>query len=108
VPEACELVVTFRVVDAAVAVIVIEVAFDVCHVNVTLCPEAIEFVLAEKTRVGAFTFGLEEPPEQALMLHKATGTNPKAIRRKFLVIVVYAVPGIAIQRARFRCPAGAE
>jgi hypothetical protein len=89
VPEACELVVTFRVVDAAVAVIAIDVAFDVCHVSVTLCPESIELALAEKTRVGAFAFWLEEepPPEQAHKLHRATGNNPKAIRRKFLYVI---------------------
>lgn len=82
VPDASELVVTFRVVDPAVAVIVIDVAPDVCHVNVTLCPEAIELALAEKTRVGALAFWVVEPPEQAHKLHNATGTNTKPIQRK--------------------------
>ncbi len=39
VPDACELVVTVRVVDPAAAVIVTDVAFKVCQLIETLCPE---------------------------------------------------------------------
>jgi len=36
----------------AAAVIVTDEAFVVCHVSVTLCPLAIEVLLAENVRVG--------------------------------------------------------
>jgi len=51
-PDACELLVTVRDVPPAAAVIVTDEAFVVCHVSVTLCPLAIEVLLAENVRVG--------------------------------------------------------
>ena len=51
-PDACELLVTVRDAPPAAAVIVTDEAFVVCHVSVTLCPLAIEVLLAENVRVG--------------------------------------------------------
>ena len=51
-PEASELVVSVRVDEPAVAVIVTEVAFTACQVRVTLCPASMAAALAEKTSDG--------------------------------------------------------
>ena len=51
-PPACELVATLRVVEPAVAVIVTDMAFVLCQLKVTLCPEIIEVGLADNAIVG--------------------------------------------------------
>lgn len=90
-PASCELVVSVRVEDPTVALMVVEVAFVACQFRVTLCPVLIEFVFAEKTRVGGLepllvpvlVLGLLE---QEHMYH--TGTiNPKAIPRTQLLVI---------------------
>jgi hypothetical protein len=90
-PATCELVVNVRVEVPAVAVIVTDVALLACQFRVTLCPELMEFEVAEKTRVGGF-----EPlpgPVLAVWLleqehkHKPVAINPKATpRNQFFVI----------------------
>jgi len=49
-----ELVINVRADDPAVAVIVTDAALVAFQFRVTLCPELIEFVFAEKTKVGGF------------------------------------------------------
>lgn len=51
-PDACVLVVNVWVDEPAVAVIVTDVAFALCQVSVTLCPERIEGALAVRVTVG--------------------------------------------------------
>ena len=60
-PDACVLFVTVRVVPPALAVIVTDEAFVVCHVSVTLCPLLIAVLLAENVRVGEPDPGLPIP-----------------------------------------------
>jgi len=67
-------VVTVRVEEPAVAVIVTDVAFVACQFNVTLCPALIELALAEKTRVGFVE--LPDSPTQEQSPHKAIGIVP--------------------------------
>ncbi len=88
-PATCELDVNVRVEDPAVAVIVTDVALSACQFRVTLCPELMEFVFAEKTRVG----GLEPLLGLVVLLleqehkHNAVSINPRAIpRTQFFVI----------------------
>lgn len=82
------------------AVIVTDVALVACQFRVTLCPELIEFVVAEKTRVGGF----ERVPvvwllEQAHR-HNAVSINPRAIpRNQFFVISSCARNGSRYRRA---------
>jgi len=89
---ACELVVNVRVADPTVAVIVTEVALAECQFRVTLCPALMEFVVAEKTRVGGGFEPLLVPvpvfwlPEQEHK-NKAVPINPKENpRTQFFVI----------------------
>ena len=88
-PATCELVVNVRVEDPAVAVIVTDVALSACQFKVTLCPELMELVFAEKTRVGRFGPLLVVVGwllEQAHK-HNAVSINPRAIpRTQFFVI----------------------
>jgi hypothetical protein len=64
-PDACELVVTVRVEEPAVAVIVTEVAFVARHVSATLCPPLIDAGLAASATFGADEeLALEVPPQQ--------------------------------------------
>lgn len=48
VPDACELVVRFRDAEPAAAVIVIDVAFNVCQLIETLWPEVMAVGLMVK------------------------------------------------------------
>ena len=64
-PDSCPLVCSVRVLDPAEAVIVTEVALLDVHVNVTLCPAGIVFVLAENTRLGAPEVLVPVPPPHA-------------------------------------------
>jgi hypothetical protein len=80
-PEACELVVTVREVESEVAVMVTDVAFVVCQVNVTLCPAVIAFVLAEKINVGVAEVlgsGAGDPPPQ--LIKTVASVNGKKVR----------------------------
>ena len=90
-PAICELAVNVRVDDPAVAVIVTAVALVACQFRVTLCPELMEFVFAEKTRVGGVrTFaaaGLVVWLLEQEHKHNPVKINPKAIpRTQFCVI----------------------
>jgi hypothetical protein len=90
-PASCELVVNVRVDDPTVAVTVVDVAFVACQFSVTLCPVLIEFVFAEKTRVG----GLEPllVPVVVLWLleqehmYNTVTIDPKAIPRTQLFVI---------------------
>jgi hypothetical protein len=67
-PEAFALVVTVRVEDPAVAVIVTEVELPVCQLKVTLCPVLMEVELGVSVTVGAagmLAVPLLLPQEQA-------------------------------------------
>lgn len=77
VPEAFEVDSTVRVELPAVAVIVTIVASVVCQFSVTLWPLLMEFVLAEKMRVGmGLVLVLVPTPLQALIPHSARGISP--------------------------------
>jgi hypothetical protein len=84
-----ELVINVRADDPAVAVIVTDAALVAFQFRVTLCPELIEFVFAEKTKVGGF-----EPLLVLVLLlleqedkHKDVAINPRAIPRKQIVVI---------------------
>lgn len=81
-PDAVDVDATVRDDVPAVAVIVTVVAFVVCQLSVTLCPWLMEFVLAEKTRVGALL--LRPKPLQALIPHNASGISPPVMQRILL------------------------
>lgn len=76
VPDACEVEVSVRAAEPAVAVIVTALALVLCQFSVTLCPALIEFVLAENTRVGVVS---RPKPLQALIPHNASGMSPPVI-----------------------------
>jgi hypothetical protein len=63
---------------------VTEVALAACQVNVTLCPELMEFVLAEKVTVGEGLFGggvLVLLPPQPIATKKIAVTMRETRRR---------------------------
>lgn len=101
-PATCELVVNVRVEDPAVAVMVTDVALPACQFRVTLCPELMEFVFAEKTRVGGFepllvlvVWLLEQEHK-----HNAVTINPRANpQTQFFVISSCARNGSRYRRA---------
>ena len=98
-PEACELVVTVRVDEPALAVIVTEVALADCQLSVTVCPALIAPELAEKTRSGGPPLLSPLQPESA---NKATGIAPQVTQRNnFVFISLVALP--SPKRATFRC-----
>ncbi|HVG91499.1 MAG TPA: hypothetical protein VNB54_08405 [Alphaproteobacteria bacterium] len=82
-PDACELLVTVRDAPPAAAVIVTDEAFVVCHVSVTLCPLAIEVLLAEKVRVGEPDpgFPIACDPHPVNVVRKITATIAKLQKR---------------------------
>ena len=88
-PATFELVINVRADEPAVAVIVTDVALVAFQFSVTLCPELMELVLAEKTRVG----GVEPLLVLELLLleqedkHNTVAINPRAIPRKQIVII---------------------
>ena len=98
-----ELVINVRADDPAVAVIVTDAALVAFQFRVTLCPELIEFVFAEKTKVG----GIVPLPVLVLLLleqedkHNAVAINPRAIPRKQIVVIssCAAVKGSRYRRA---------
>lgn len=63
-PDACELVVSVRVEEPAVAVMVTDVALLACQLSVTLCPLVIEVGLAESVTLGADDVALEVPAQE--------------------------------------------
>jgi hypothetical protein len=63
-PDACELVVTVRVVVPAVAVIVTESAFDDCQVSVTFWPDVMELELADRDTVGGVDCPFDVPEHE--------------------------------------------
>jgi hypothetical protein len=89
VPAACELVVTVRLDEPALAVMVTEAAFVLCQFSVILCPASIELVLAEKTKVGALRslLGLGVLEDEQEQKHQATAIGPRAIQRKLFVFI---------------------
>jgi hypothetical protein len=90
-PEACELVVTVRPSDV---VILTEVEFEACQLKVTLWPDVIVPVLAEKVMVGAGGGGGGGGLDMLLHAESAKHAStamPEPIRRKpFLFIAVVA------------------
>jgi hypothetical protein len=78
-PDACELVVTVRVLPPAVAVMFTELAFDDCQVSVTFWPDVMELELAERDTVGVdCPFDVPEHEEKPQV---ATSTTPQEIQR---------------------------
>ena len=80
-PVACELFVTVREVEPEEAVMVTDVAFVACQVNVTICPAVTAFVLAEKISVGVVEVrgsGAGDPPPQ--LIKKVARVNAKKDR----------------------------
>jgi len=63
-PDTCELVVTVRVEEPAVAVIVTDVALVDCQVRVTLCPVLMEVGLAARLTLGVDDVALELPAQE--------------------------------------------
>lgn len=89
-PVALELVVTVRVAEPAVAVIVTEIALADCQFRVTVCPALIAPELAENTRSGGPPLLSPLQPESA---NKATGIAPQVTQRNnFVFISVMARP----------------
>jgi hypothetical protein len=89
-PAACELVVTVRVAEPALAVTVTEVASADCQFSVTVCPALIAPELAENTRSGGPPLLTPLQPESA---NKATGIAPQVTQRNnFVFISVVALP----------------
>ena len=74
-PVAWELVVTLRVVEPAVAVIVTEVELVVCQLKVTLWPEPIDVGFAENVTVG--TVEVFELVAQEEKPHRARNSVPQ-------------------------------
>ena len=89
-PEACALVVTVRGVEPEEAVMVTDVAFVACQVNVTICPAVIAFVLTEKLMVGvAEVWGSgagagagDPPPHLIKTVARANGKNVRTCRAR--------------------------
>ena len=79
-PDAWELVARVRVEEPAVAVIVTDDAFAVCHASVTLSPLLIEAGLAESVTLGA-ELALEGPTHEERP-HTANKRVPYEIQRK--------------------------
>lgn len=109
-PPTFELVINVRADEPAVAVIVTDVALVAFQFRVTLCPELIELVFAEKTKVG----GVEPLLVLVLLLleqedkHNAVAINPRAIPRKQIVVIssCAAVTEVAIDVRQSRCQGG--
>ena len=74
-PVAWELVVTVRVVEPAVAVMVTEVELVVCQLKVTLWPEPIDVGFAENVTVG--TVEVFELVAQEEKPHRARNSVPQ-------------------------------
>lgn len=89
VPDACALVISVRVEDPAAALIVIEVAFVVCQVTVTFCPELMDEGLTESVTVGAGVFAV--PVEHPLIPAKKTDKVPKPIQQKRVFLIILYV-----------------
>jgi hypothetical protein len=99
-PDCWELVVSVRVAEPAVAVMVTEVASTACQFSVTACPASIAPALAEKTSSGAL------PPLSPLQPdndNKATGIAPHVSQRKIFLLIFGRSTALPKNRAKFRC-----
>lgn len=88
-PDACELLVTVRVVPPAVAVIVTDEALVVCHDSVTLCPLLMLVLLAENVRLGEpdpwFPIPCDPQPMKVVRAKSAVITKQKKrMQRDFI------------------------
>jgi hypothetical protein len=99
-PEASELVVSVRVEEPAVAVIVTEVAFTACQVKVTLCPTSMAAALAEKTSDGGSDLLTPLQPDSD---NNATGSEAQVTQRRMLFLIVDSLHCPPQERATFRC-----
>lgn len=79
-PDACELVVTVRVEEPAVAVMVTDVASVACQLSVTLCPLVIEVGLAASVTLGADDVAFEVPAQEERQ-QMANSRIPQEIQR---------------------------
>jgi hypothetical protein len=77
-------VVTVRVAEPAVAVIVTEVAFAVCQFSVTVCPALMAPELAENTKSGAAPLLSPVQPESD---NKATGIALQVTQRNHFIFI---------------------
>ena len=82
--------VTVRVEEPAVAVIVTELAFALCQLSATLCPVSIEIGLAERVTVGlgGGGRGLLAVPAQPLRHAKTIDTTPKPRQREGVLLIL--------------------
>ena len=83
-PEASELVVSVRVDEPAVAVMVTELAFTACQVNVTLCPASMAAALAEKTSDGGSELLTPLQPDSD---NNATGIEAQVTQRRIFFLI---------------------
>lgn len=99
--DACALVVTVRVEEPAVAVIVTEVALALCQLRVTLCPVSIEVGLTARVTVGldGGGGGVFALPAQPLRQAKTADTSPKPRQREGALLIVNV--------CQFKCPCSA-
>jgi len=84
-PEASELVVSVRVDEPAVAVIVTEVAFTACQVRVRLCPASMAAALAEKTSEGGSELLTPLQPDSH---NNATAIEAQVTQQRILFLMV--------------------
>lgn len=84
-PEASELVVSVRVDEPAVAVMVTEVAFTACQVSVTFCPASMAAALAEKTSDGGSELLTPLQPDSD---NNATGIEAQVTQRMILFLMI--------------------
>ena len=85
-PVACELVVTVRVAEPAVAVIITDVALVDCQFSVTVYPALIAPELAENIRSGGPPLLSPLQPESA---NRATGIAPQLTQRNNFVLISF-------------------
>jgi hypothetical protein len=88
-PDACELVVTVRVDEPAVAVIVTDVALVACHVSVTFCPLLTDAVLAASVTLGADEELAWEVPPQEDKPQTANNRVPDKIQRTAEQFIIF-------------------
>jgi hypothetical protein len=92
-PAGSELVVSVRVEEPVLAVMVTDVEKTACQFNVTLSPTLMELALAENCRAGGFELPLK--PVQPQHVKRATNIAPQGIQRNnfvFIFLFVCALP----------------
>lgn len=92
-PDACELFTTVRDALFALAVIVTDVALLDCHVSVTLCPLAIDVLLAEKVRLGTPGFAITCDPQPVSVVRTIIAKKKKLVRRSARDFIRTLAPG---------------